>query len=186
MQGLQPLALVAAGMVAIVFAASCGDGDEADGAEGFERFEEDGLAVEYPSSWTVDEDVEGGNGGVLISVHRRRDGKGLFVRLTVSREENDFRSAAQAGRVLAAERPFQLNDGRLVDDRRAKVPGSDGAWRVEASYKIELDRGGTVPGRSVELIALKEDEQVPLTLAGPTKTMDQLPVERIVGSLDLT
>jgi hypothetical protein len=66
------------------------------------------------------------------------------------------------------------------------VPGSDGAWRVEASYKIELDRGGTVPGRSVELIALQADEQVLLTMAGPTKTMDQLPVERIVGSLDLT
>jgi hypothetical protein len=45
-QGLQPLALVAAGFVAVVVAASCGGGDDADGSEGFERFEEDGLAVE--------------------------------------------------------------------------------------------------------------------------------------------
>jgi hypothetical protein len=55
-QSLQPFALAAAGLVAIAFAASCGGGDDADGSEGFERFEEDGLAVEYPSSWTVDED----------------------------------------------------------------------------------------------------------------------------------
>jgi hypothetical protein len=169
----------------ISFAMACG-GDDSDGSEGFERFEQEGLAVEYPSSWRFDEEVEGGEGGVLISVHGRRDKKGLFVRLTVSREENEFRSAAQAGGVLAAERPFQLGDGRLVSDRRAEVPGSDGAWRVETSYEIELDRGGTVPGRAIELIALEDDEQVLLTLAGPAETMGRLPVERIVGSLDLS
>jgi hypothetical protein len=29
---------------------SPGGGDDADGSDGFERFEEDGLAVEYPAS----------------------------------------------------------------------------------------------------------------------------------------
>jgi hypothetical protein len=43
-----------------------------------------------------------------------------------------------------------------------------------------------VPGRPVDLIALKGDEQVLLTLAGPAKTMESLPVDRIVGSLDLS
>jgi hypothetical protein len=174
------------GLVAIVFLGACGGGDDADGSSGFERYEEDGLAVEYPASWMVDEGREGGEGGIRLSVHGRRDDRGLFPRLTVSREENDFRSAAQAGGVLAAERPFQLNDGRLVSDGRADVDGSDGAWRVETSYKIELDRGGTVPGKAVELIALKDDEQFILTLAGPADQIEKAPVERIVGSLELT
>jgi hypothetical protein len=48
--GLQPLALAAACLVAIALTVSCGGGDDADGSDGFERFEEDGLAVEYPAS----------------------------------------------------------------------------------------------------------------------------------------
>ncbi len=43
-----------------------------------------------------------------------------------------------------------------------------------------------MPGRSVEVIALKGDEQFILTLAGPAERIEQLPVERIVGSLELT
>jgi len=178
--------LAVTGLAAIVFLVACAGGDDSNGSGGFERYEDDGLAVEYPASWTRDEGPEGGEGGIQISAHGRRDERGLFARLTVSREENDFRSAAQAGGVLAAERPFQLNDGRLVSDGRAEVHGSDGAWRVETSYTIELDRGGTVPGKAVELIALKDDEQFILTLAGPADDLDQLPVERIVGSLELT
>ena len=53
-------------------------------------------------------------------------------------------------------------------------------------YTIVLDAGGRVPGRSVELIALKDDEQILLTLAGPAETIERLPVERIVGSLELS
>jgi hypothetical protein len=169
------------GLAATVLLASCG-GDDADGSSGFERYEEDGLAVEYPASWIVD---EGREGDVRISVHGRRDEEDLFPRLTVSRDESEFGSAAQAGGVLAAERPFQLNDGRLVSDRKAEVHGADGAWRVETSYKIALDRGGTVPGNAVEVIALKADEQFILTLAGPAERIERVPVERIVGSLDL-
>lgn len=185
-QGLQPLALVAAGVLAIAFAASCGGGDDADGSEGFERFEEDGLAVEYPSSWSEEEGGDGGEAGTVISVHPARDEDGLFPRLSVARQDREFRGAPQAGGVLATERPVQLNDGRLVSDRKAEVPGSEGAWRVETSFEIELDGGGTVPGRSVELIALKGDEQVLLTLAGPAESIESLPVDRIVGSLDLS
>jgi hypothetical protein len=183
---LQPFALVAAGLVAIALAASCGGGDDADGSEGFERFEEDGLAVDYPSSWTEDEEGEGGEPGTVISVHADRDDDGLFPRLSVARQDREFRGAPQAGGVLATERPVQLNQGRLVSDGKADVPGSEGAWRVETSFEIELDGGGTVPGRSVELIALKGDEQVLLTLAGPAESIDSLPVDRIVGSLDLS
>jgi hypothetical protein len=36
------------------------------------------------------------------------------------------------------------------------------------------------------VIALEGDDQILLTLAGPAETMDRLPVERIVGSLDLS
>jgi hypothetical protein len=185
-QGLQPFALVAAGLVVMVFAASCGGGDDADGSEGFERFEEDGLAVEYPSSWNMEEGGEGGEGGAVISVHPERDENGLFPRLSVNRQDREFRGAPQAGGVMATERPFQLNEGRLVSDREAEVRGSEGAWRVDLRFEIRLDGGGTVPGRAVELIALKGDEQVLLTLAGPAETMERLPVERIVGSLDLS
>jgi hypothetical protein len=119
-------------------------------------------------------------------VHAERDDDGLFPRLSVSRQDREFRGAPQAGGVLATERPVQLNEGRLVSDGKAEVPGSEGAWRVEMSFEIELDGGGTVPGRSVDLIALKGDEQVLLTLAGPAETMESLPVDRIVGSLDLS
>lgn len=49
-----------------------------------------------------------------------------------------------------------------------------------------LDAGGKVPGRSVEVIALKDDEQILITLAGPAETIERLPVERIVGSLELS
>jgi hypothetical protein len=61
-------ALVAAGLVAIAIAAPCGGGDDPDGSEGFERFQEDGVAVEYPSAWTRDEAREGGEAGTLLSV----------------------------------------------------------------------------------------------------------------------
>jgi hypothetical protein len=185
MPGVHPLALAATGVVALAFLAACG-GDDSDGSGGFERYEEDGLAVEYPASWTVDEGREGGEAGIQISVHGRRDDEGLFPRLSVARQEKEFGSAGQAGGVLAAERPFQLNDGRLLSDGKASVPGSDGAWRVDMSFSIQLDRGGKVPGRSVEVIALKEDEQFILTLAGPVDRIERLPVERIVGSLDLS
>jgi hypothetical protein len=185
-QGLQPIALAAVGLVAMVLAASCGGGEDADGSDGFERFEEDGLAVEYPSSWNVDESKEGGEAGTVISVHPKRDQNGLFPRLSVNRQEREFGGAPQAGGVMATERPFQLNEGRLVSDREAEVEGSEGAWRVETTFEIRLGEGGTVPGRAVELIALKDDEQVILTLAGPVETMDRLPVERIVGSLELS
>jgi hypothetical protein len=185
-QSLQPFALVAAGFVAIAFAASCRGGDDANGSEGFERFEEDGIAVEYPSSWTVDEGYEGGEAGTVISVHPGRDEDGLFPRLSVARQKREFRGAPQAGGLLSTERPFQLNEGRLVSDGEAEVPGSEGAWRVETRFEIELDDGGTVPGRAVELIALKDDDQVLLTLAGPAETIERLPVDRIVGSLELS
>jgi hypothetical protein len=56
---------------------------------------------------------------------------------------------------------------------------------VETRFSIEGDRGAKVPGRAVEVIALKEDEQFTLTLAGPAERIERLPVERIVGSLDL-
>jgi hypothetical protein len=180
---LRPLAAV--GLAATALLASCG-GDDSNGSGAFERYEEDGLVVEYPASWTVDEGREGGKGGIRISVHGRRDDAGLFPRLTVSREEKEFANAGQAGGVLAAERPFQLNDGRLTSDGKTNVPGSDGAWRVETRFSIELDTGGEVPGRSVEVIALKDDEQFILTLAGPEDRIERLPVERIVGSLDLS
>jgi hypothetical protein len=185
MPSLPPVGLAALGLVGIVFLAGCG-GDDSDGSGGFERFEEDGLAVEYPASWTVDEAREGGEAGVEVSVHGERDDAGLFPRLTVSRQDKEFVNAGQAGGVLAAERPFQLNEGRLVSDGKTTVPGSDGAWRVEMRFSIELDAGGTVPGRSVEVIALKDDEQFILTLAGPAERIERLPVERIVGSLELT
>ncbi|MGH2761032.1 MAG: hypothetical protein ACRDL0_13245 [Thermoleophilaceae bacterium] len=184
-RGPYPLALAAVGIVAIVFVAACG-GDDSDGSSGFERYEEDGLTVEYPASWIRDEEREGGQAGTQISVHGRRDEDGLFPRLTVARQEKEFANAAQAGGVLAAERPFQLNDGRLVSDGRVEVPGSDGAWRVVTRFELPLDGGGTVPGRAVEVIALKGDEQFILTLAGPARAMEQLPVDRIVGSLELS
>jgi hypothetical protein len=110
---------------------------------------------------------------------------GLFARLTVARQDKEFAHAAQAGGVLAAERPFQLNDGRLVSDGRVDVPGSDGAWRVVTRFTLPLDGGAKVPGRAVEVIALKGDEQFILTLGGPARTMERLPVDRIVGSLEL-
>ena len=185
MPGLSPVGLAALGLVAIVFLTACG-GDDSDGSSGFERFEEDGLAVEYPDSWTVDDAREGGKAGVEVSVHGERDDTGLFARLTVSRQDKEFVNAGQAGGVLAAERPFQLNDGRLVSDGKTNVPGSDGAWRVEMRFSIDLDKGGQVPGRSVEVIALKDDEQFILTLAGPAERIERLPVERIVSSLELT
>ena len=185
MSGLHRVGLAALGLAAILFVAGCG-GDESDGSGGFVRYEEDGLAVEYPASWTRDEGREGGEAGIRISVHGRRDEAGLFPRLSVSRQDKEFANAGQAGGVLAAERPFQLNDGRLISDGKTAVPGSDGAWRVETRFSIELDAGGTVPGRSVEVIALKDDEQFILTLAGPEDRIGQLPVERIVGSLELT
>jgi hypothetical protein len=172
-------------LLAIALATGCG-GDDSDGRNGFERFEEDGLAVEYPSSWRVDEDKEGGEAGTVISVHGEEDADGLFPRLSVARQDREFGGAPQAGGVMATERPFQLNEGRLVSDGRAEVPGSEGAWRVETRFEIRRGGGGTVPGRAVELIALKGDEQVILTLAGPVETMDRLPVGRIVGSLDLS
>jgi hypothetical protein len=184
--GLQPLAFTAAGLVAIALTVSCGGGDDADSSDGFERYEEDGLAVEYPASWVRDEEREGGEAGVQISVHGRPDEDGLFARLTVARQEREFRGAPQAGGVLATERPFQLNEGRLVSDGRAEVPGAEGAWRVVTRYELPLDGGRAVPGRAVEVIALKGDEQFLLGLAGPARTMERLPVERIVGSLDLT
>jgi hypothetical protein len=180
----QPLAFAALAVVAIVFGAACG-GDESDRSSGFEHYEEDGLAVEYPASWVRDEEREGGEAGVQISVHRRPDEDGLFARLTVARQDKEFANAAQAGGVLAAERPFQLNDGRLVSDGRVDVPGSDGAWRVVTRFTLPLDGGAKVPGRAVEVIALKGDEQFILTLGGPARTMERLPVDRIVGSLEL-
>jgi hypothetical protein len=182
---LHPLGLAAVGLVAIAFAAACG-GDESDGSDGFERYEEDGLAVEYPESWTRDEEKEGGEDGFAVSVRGKRDQNGLFPRLSVARQDKEFANAAQAGGVMAAERPFQLSDGRLVSDGAAEVPGADGAWRVETRFSIELDGGGKVPGLSIELIALKDDEQFILTLAGPAERIEPLPVERIVGSLDLS
>jgi hypothetical protein len=96
-------AFAATGVLAIAFAASCG-GDSGD-ADDFERFDEDGLAGEYPSSWTRDEAREGGEAGTLLSVHGPRDEDGLFPRLSVSRKEKEFASAAQAGAVLADTRP---------------------------------------------------------------------------------
>jgi hypothetical protein len=186
MLGLPPVGLAAMGLVAVVFLAGCLGGDDSDGSSGFERYDEDGLAVEYPASWTVDEEREGGEAGIEISVHGRRDEAGLYPRLSVARQEKEFVNAGQAGGVLAAERPFQLNEGRLISDGKTEVPGSDGAWRVETRFSIELDAGGKVPGRSVEVIALKDDEQFILTLAGPEERIDELPVERIVGSLELT
>jgi hypothetical protein len=57
---------------------------------------------------------------------------------------------------------------------------------VVTPYTILLDGGGKVPGRSVEVIALKDDEQILLALAGPAETIERLPIERIVGSLDLS
>ena len=183
-RGPHPHALAALGIVAIVFVAACG-GDESDGSSGFERYEEDGLAVEYPASWTRDEEREGGKAGIQINVHGRRDEDGLFPRLTVARQDKEFANAAQAGGVLAAERPFQLNNGRLVSDGRADVPGSDGAWRVVTRFTLPLAGGAKVPGRAVEVIALKGDEQFIFTLGGPARTMQRLPVERIVGSLEL-
>jgi hypothetical protein len=172
------------GLLVLSIAAGCGG--SSDGGGGFERFEEEGLAVEYPSSWSVDESKEGGEAGTVISVHPERDENGLFPRLSVNRQDREFRGAPQAGGVMATERPFQLNEGRLIRDGEAEVPGSEGAWRVETRFQIRLGEGGTVPGRAVELIALKDDEQVILTLAGPVETMERLPVERIVGSLDLS
>jgi hypothetical protein len=186
MPGLPPVGLAALGLVAVAFLAACGGGDDSDGSGGFERYEEDGLVVEYPASWKVDEGREGGEAGIQISVHGRRDEAGLFPRLSVARQEKEFANAGQAGGVLAAERPFQLNEGRLISDGKTDVPGSDGAWRVEMRFSIEVDGGGTVPGRSVEVIALKDDEQFILTLAGPEDRIERLPVERIVGSLDLS
>jgi hypothetical protein len=179
------LVLAAVGLLVISIAAGCG-GDDSNGSGDFERFEEDGLAVEYPSSWSVDESKEGGEAGTVISVHPERDENGLFPRLSVNRQDREFRGAPQAGGVMATERPFQLNEGRLISDGEAEVPGSEGAWRVETRFEIRVDGDDTVPGRAVELIALKDDEQVILTLAGPVETMETLPVERIVGSLDLS
>jgi hypothetical protein len=147
----RPLAALC--LVAIAFAAACGGGDDSDGMGGFERYEEDGLAIEYPAAWTVDEGREGGEAGIRISVHGRRDEEGLYPRLSVARQEKEFVNAGQAG----------------------------GAPR----FSIEGDRGEKVPGRAVEVIALKEDEQFILTLAGPAERIERLPVERIVGSLDL-
>lgn len=179
------LGLVVVSLVAIVFGVSCG-GDDSEGSEGFERFEEDGIAVEYPAGWTRDEEREGGESGTILSVHGKPDRDGLFARLSVSKQEKEFASAEQAGAVLADLRPFQLNDGRAVSDARATVEGSDGAWRVVTRYTLPLDGGEKVPGRSVEVVALKDDEQVIVTLAGPTRTTEQLPVDRIVGSLELS
>jgi hypothetical protein len=186
MPRLHPLGIAIMGLVAVAFVAACG-GDDSDVSGGFERFEEDGLAIEYPASWTVDEEREGGKAGIRISVHGERDEEGLYPRLSVARQEKEFVNAGQAGGVLAAERPFQLNEGRLLSDGKARVPGSDGAWRVETRFSIRGEGGQRkVAGRAVEVIALKEDEQFILTLAGPAERIERLPVERIVGSLDLS
>lgn len=179
------LGLVIVSLVTLVLGVSCG-GDDSEGSEGFERFEEDGIAVEYPSGWTRDESREGGELDTILSVHGKPDRDGLFARLSASRQEKEFASAEQAGAVLADLRPFQLNDGRALSDGPATVEGSDGAWRVATRYTLPLDDGEKVPGRSVEVVALSDDEQVIVTLAGPAETMERLPVERIVGSLDLS
>lgn len=123
-------------------------------------FVDDGLAVEYPASWVPDEEREGGEAGVEISVHGRRDEDGLFPRLLVSRKEKEFAGAPQAGGVLADLRPFQLNDWRAVSDKRASVPGADGAWRVVTRYTNRarrrregagaLGRGDRVEGRRAD------------------------------------
>ena len=179
------LGLVVVSLATLVLGVSCG-GDDSEGSEGFERFEEDGIAVEYPSGWTRDEAREGGELGTILSVHGKPDRDGLFARLSVSRQEKEFASPEQAGAVLADLRPFQLNDGRAVSDGPATVEGSDGAWRVVTRYTLPLDDGEKVPGRSVEVVALRDDEQVIVTLAGPAETIEGLPVEQIVGSLELS
>jgi hypothetical protein len=178
---MRPTIVAAMGLVAVAFVAGCAEAD----SDGFRPYEEDGLAVEYPASWTFDEERRGGEAGVVVSAHGPRDEDGLYPRLTVSRQDKEFVSAGQAGGVLATERAFQLRDGRLVSDRRASVPGMDGAWRVEMRFSIARDGERSVPGRAVEVIALKEDEQFILTLAGPAERIQRLPVERIVGSLTL-
>ena len=82
------LGLVVVSLATLVLGVSCG-GDDSEGSEGFERFEEDGIAVEYPSGWTRDEAREGGELGTILSVHGKPDRDGLFARLSVSRQEKD-------------------------------------------------------------------------------------------------
>jgi hypothetical protein len=178
---MRPTIVAAMGLVAIALLTAC----HSDDSTAFRPYEEDGLAVEYPASWTFDEERRGGEAGIVVSAHGPRDEDGLYPRLSVARQDKEFVNAGQAGGVLATERAFGLRDGRLVSDRRTSVPGSDGAWRVETRYSIAHEDGAKVAGRAVEVIALKEDEQFILTLAGPAERIQRLPVERIVGSLDL-
>jgi hypothetical protein len=93
----QRLGVATVGLVAIALVASCG-GDDSEGSEGFERFEEDGIAVEYPSGWTRDEAREGGELGTILSVHGKPDRDGLFARLSVSGRRRSSRSPSRRER----------------------------------------------------------------------------------------
>lgn len=173
------LVLVLALLLGIAVTA-CGN-DLAD--SGLERYEEDGLSVQYPSvDWKKEElkDADKKDGLRLLVSGPGGEGEQLPIRVALYRQGDDYDSDRQYGKDIASRRLSDLNEGRLIADQKANVGDSpDGDWLVLIDYTYDAKSGPDIPGRSIDVLARSGAEQFRLTLTGPRVGLDDQEVQSI-------
>jgi len=149
------------------------------------RFEDAGASVEYPASWTTrGPSAEEEKDGLRLIASGPELDEGIPFRVTLFRQDSDYASIAQYGKVVAGRRAFDLNDGKIVDDREIEVMGRpEGGWIVLTDYTFVDESGPEIPGRWIDVLARSGTQQFRLTLTGPRERMEDPEVERIMRSL---
>jgi hypothetical protein len=172
------LAALAAGL--LLAASGCG-GDE------MTQFQQDGIAFTHPSGWHHMGDVERDReGGLVVALEGDSGVDGATVRTLAFSQPREPGTLGQYGKSAADTRPSEFG-GRLVEDGKVDVTGSDGAWRVVVDYRMRAkDSDEIVPARVIDILPVKGDRQYRLTVSGPKDAVDGDQVQKLIDSFEIT
>jgi hypothetical protein len=176
----RPRAIVAIGSAGVLLASQgCGGDDVPDG---FTRFEEDGVSVDYPDSWR-EQRAQGDDNLVLTARETGRpEVEAAQVSMTRLDREAPFVALMSDVKIFNRNR---LRGARFVEERQFEVDGADEARLLVTDYELRAgDRD--LPFQARQVVALKEpDRQVNVVVTAPRDAFDRFDSDAILDSISI-
>lgn len=175
----RPLALCALSLMGMLLVGGCGGNGDGGGP----RFRDHDVSVDYPSGWKHDDLVA--RDGMVLNVHGTPDRDDLYPRVTLFSQRAETDSLDALARSTADSRLLLLTGTRRGKTTDIRLPSGLPGRRVVTDATIKLHKGGTAPGRLVDLLAIKGERQYNLRVFGPVTAFDGSSLEHVERSFDV-
>jgi hypothetical protein len=165
-------------LLSLGLAIGCGSGDS-DAPAGYTSTEIGGLRFVLPEDLSVDESPDDGS----LFIARAPGALARQARVVASTEESDSPFLNVVGDIRTVN-TSGVRNFRPVSDSEVEVPGSDDAHRVVLTFGA--GERGEIPTTRTTIVIRKGKRYFLFSVVTPDAKRDELDVDAIVRSLELT